>query len=480
MRERIVKALILMLILALCMATPSLAAEQSGIGLDTFEEILDNIQKYQINSPDSGTLIHTAIDGMLESLNDPHTQYLSPAELKEFEELLEANYVGIGIQLEKGQQFPRVSKVYEDTPAWKAGIQPGDLIIKLDGTDTSQMSLDQIVQKMRGKDGTSVDLTIRRESRGDFEIQVVRATIIIPTVSTEMLDNDIGYIRIEMFGESTADEFRTRLGGLLLQGAHRLILDLRDNPGGLVNSVAAVTGNFVEPGTSVVSLRERDGQVTSYPAVGMPIAQGIPVIALVNGNSASAAEIMAGDLQDFGIAKLIGSRTYGKGTAQVGIPLKEGGALIVTIAQFYTPKGRFIDGVGLEPDIQVLTPDLVTVAARRQLEPPAAISVLFQIGLNNAMVDGISVPLTEKLQQIGGEYYLPARFTLEALGYQVFWQSYNNSIRISDLKTDTVLKLGQEIISENGFSYIPVSKLSSLGINIKVEGQKMLLERSWQ
>jgi carboxyl-terminal processing protease len=368
MRKRAFVALILVLSLILCSAAPSPAAESSAAGLDKLEEILSNIETYHLNNPDSDILINGAINGMIDSLNDPHTMYLTPEQLNNFKGTLEGKYIGVGIQLQAGEKYPIVSDTIDNSPARTAGIKPGDLITKVDGFDTSKETLENVTQKIRGPEGTTVRLTISSKGLGEYDIQLVRTKITIKTVSGEIMEGNIGYIKLSIFGTDTPDEFRKTLGDLILRGADKLILDLRDNPGGLLNVVIQISGNFIEPCDVAVSVVGRDNKKIDYCSEGVPIAKNIPMVVLVNGNSASASEILAGTLQDYGLAILMGSQTYGKGTVQSVIPLETGGVLVITTARYYTPKGRVIDGIGLTPDIKVTDPGLIINEAKNYLK----------------------------------------------------------------------------------------------------------------
>lgn len=491
MRRNILPVLFLSFILTLCFAGMSLAVENSAVGTDTFEEILNDVQTLHISSPDSDTLVRGAVDGLLDSLKDPYTVYLPPEELKDFNGALDGDYVGVGIHLQPGEQYPKVLDAIERSPASEAGIKPGDMIIKVDGVDVSKEPLGTVVQKIRGPEGTKVRLTIRREGAADLELELTRSNINTPTVYGKILDDGVGYIRINTFGVHTAGEFKKSLGSLIQQGAKKLILDLRDNPGGVLQAAVRISGNFVESGQVAVSTVDRGGQRLEYRTEEAPIGKGMPVLALVNQNSASAAEILAGALQDFGVATLIGGQTYGKGTVQAVLPLKAGGALKITIAKYHTPKDRVIDGKGLSPDIQVLTPELSLAVAQRYFKKPEKNTVVFEADKPDVWVNGSAVQLRQPVVQQSGATYLPLRFVFEALGYRVDWQAGDGSIKITGSKSDVVFYpddgritlSGQNIpgseplLYEDGTAYIPVSDVSLLNIDVKLDGSNISIEK---
>jgi len=485
-----VAGLVLVLLLLLCFAVPA-AAESQDAGIHTFEEVYDYIRTMHISKPDPGDLMRGAVDGMIDRLEDPYTEYLSPEDLKDFSSVIDGDYVGVGVQLLPGEEYPEVTGIIENSPASKSDIRPGDLIIRVDGADVAKESLNRIVQKIRGPENTKVRLTIRRKDVGDFEVELVRSDIDLPTVNGRMLSGDIGYVRINTFGYSSAKEFERTVADLVRQGADKIMMDLRDNPGGVLQSAVNICGNFVDTGTLVVSTVDRNGGKTEYRTEESPVFKGLPVAVLINTNSASASEILAGALQDYGAALLLGSRTYGKGTVQAVIPLEEGGALKLTVAKYYTPKDRVIDGAGLVPDRQVLTPDLQVPVAMSFLSRLEKNVVVFDLEKNEVQLNGNPVPFRQKtFQSSSGEVYLPLRFVFEALGYRVDWRP-DNSVMVTGNGSGMIFNPGDGIVSsggrnvegaepllyEDGTNYVPVSDLTLLGLNVKVDGGKVTVEK---
>ncbi len=490
LRKKSIRLLAAFLFFTFLAAAPChLAAESRDAGVDTLEEILNCIVDLHISKPDSDALIEGAIGGLLDSLKDPYTEYLSPVQTKDFSDFFEGDYAGVGIHMEPGNDYPRVIGIIDHTPADKAGIKPGDLIVKVDGVDVAREPLGEIVYKIRGPEGTHVRLTVRRAGAGDMDFKIMRAKIDIPTVSGTILDGDTGYIRISTFGKETGNEFDKVLEDLIRQGAAKLVLDLRDNPGGIVYSAFKICGNFIEPGQMVVSTLNRSGDREEYGAEGNPIGRGMRVAVLVNQNSASAAEILAGALQDYGAAVLVGNRTYGKGTMQAVVQLNAGGVLKITTDRCRTPKGRVIDGAGIHPDIQVLTPELAQVAALRYLNQQRKSTVIFQTGNAGAMVNGSAVEAGRVLLR-EDTVYLPLRFVFEALGYRVDWRADDCSIKIAGNGTEALYYPGNECVSlngavfpglgapvsENGDTFIPASSLSLFSIKVKFEGDEIIVE----
>jgi len=491
-RKKAFLAFVLVLTLALTFGfmAPGLEAESPAVGGETFEEIFSYIQSLHISSPDTGDLQQGAIKGLMESLNDPYSEYLLPEQLSSFNEALDGEYVGVGVQLQPDENYPRVLSTMEGSPAAAAGIRPGDLVIKVDGTDISNEPLGEIVQKIRGPEGARVDLTIRRVGASDMDFQLIRASISTPTVSGNMLDESTGYIRIATFGEPTDAEFRKILSELIRQGAANLILDLRDNPGGMLQSAVKITSSFIAPGQVVVSTVDRNGEQVEYRAEDFPIGRNLNLAVLVNQNSASAAEIVAGALQDHGAATIVGERTYGKGTVQAMIPLKAGGALKLTISRYHTPNDRVIDGTGLEPDIKVVSPNLVLPMARSCLSPKVKNTVYLKIGGQEADVNGFNVPGVQVIQQ-QGVVYLPLRFVFEALGYRVDWLAADNSVKVSKSGLEAIISPGSGTIGinrqnyplagpikfEGSETYISLQDLKPFKVSIVFEEGKILIEK---
>lgn len=294
-----------------------------------------------------------AIKGMLDSLGDPHTGYVDP-QLYKFEQSdLEGAFDGIGAQV--GIQNRRLTVIapMEGSPAEKAGIRPGDLILQIDGKDTTGMSVAEAVSKIRGQRGTKVKLSLLHEGdKRPTEVEIVRDQIKLPSTSRKILPGNIGYVRLAFFSEKVKDELKPVLESLVKGQVDGLVLDLRNNPGGLLDETISVASQFIKQGVVAYQV-DKDGKKTEYPVRPGGIATDIPMVVLVNKGSASASEILAGAIQDSGRAVVIGEETFGKGSVNRFHELSDGSALYVTFARWLTPKGRLIEGKGLLPDIEV-------------------------------------------------------------------------------------------------------------------------------
>ena len=322
---------------------------------------MDVVKSRYIEVVPPETLMNGAIKGMVNSLGDPYSIYMDAKMYKEFRMETEGSFSGVGIVISVKDKMLTVVSPIEGTPGEKAGIRSGDQILKIDGKETKDMALDEAVGKIRGKEGTEVNLTLRRgEVMKDYKL--MRANIQIKTVSSRMTPEKIAVIRLAMFNEQTAGEFYKQYEAMEAQGMKALILDLRDNPGGLLDSSVRVSGKLVPKGP-VVSVVTRDGETEVHRSELAKVKY--PLVVLVNGGSASASEIVAGAVQDTGAGTLIGTKTFGKGSVQSIMKLSSDTAIKLTIAKYATPKNRFINGIGIEPDIKVENPEIKNDAQPR-------------------------------------------------------------------------------------------------------------------
>jgi carboxyl-terminal processing protease len=333
------------------------SALDKGIYKDvkTFNEVLDMVKKNYVDEVDTQTLIRGAINGMIKSL-DPHSAFMTPDLYKELEVETQGRFGGIGIEITLLKDILTVVSPIEDTPAFNAGVKSGDQIIKIDGKSTKDISIMEAVKKLRGPKDTKVTITIMRENMTKpKDIELTRAIIQVKSVKTKNFDDNIGYIRIASFHERTADDVRKALKEVVekqhpLKG---LVLDLRNDPGGLLIQAIEVSDMFLKSGM-IVSTR---GRTKNMETKAMARDNGneitCPMVVLVNEGTASAAEIVAGALQDNGRALIVGTQTFGKASVQTVIPLEDGSALKLTTARYYTPKGRSIQAEGIKPDIVI-------------------------------------------------------------------------------------------------------------------------------
>jgi carboxyl-terminal processing protease len=365
MRNRSHKAPIIILALALAVAvalpllprttTARAAGDADYQRMRVFTEVLGEIEQKYVEKKTTDELITEALKGMVSSL-DPHSSYLTPDEYKDLQIETKGSFQGVGIEITLKDSILTVVSPIEGTPAFLAGVHPGDRIIKIDGKLTKGMSLTDAVKMIRGPKGTKVTLTILREGAAKLQdIAINRELIPLRSVRFNILEDGYGYVRIASFQEDTTQDLVKALR--VLQGQKvplkGLVLDLRNDPGGLLQEAVSVSDQFLKEGVIVSTKGRLPNQQMLFRATNHPTAQDYPVIVLVNNGSASASEIVAGALQDNKRALVLGTPTFGKGSVQTIIPLEDKGALRLTTARYYTPNGRSIQAKGIEPDLVV-------------------------------------------------------------------------------------------------------------------------------
>jgi len=351
-----------------------LAVSGTYDNLKVFTEVLSLIEANYVEDVKSEDLINGSIKGMLRTL-DPHSSYMTPDIFKEVQVETEGEFGGLGIEITIKNEILTVVAPIEDTPADRAGLKPNDKVLKIGGESTKDMSIMEAVKKMRGKEGTKVIITIMRdgfEEPKDFEI--VRDIIKVKSVKYQIMDETVGYIKIKSFTKNTSEELDAALKSVTKNPIIGLILDLRNDPGGLLNQAVEVCNRFLEKGQLVVYIKgKREEQNLKFSSSGRNPYLDFPMIVLVNAGSASASEIVAGALQDLKRAVVVGTTTFGKGSVQTIIPLSDGSALRLTTAKYYTPKGRLIQGKGIAPDIIVEEPVLTAKTTTGHPESPTIV-----------------------------------------------------------------------------------------------------------
>ena len=316
------------------------------------------IESYQVDADKKPVadeeLLHGAAKGMVEAWKDPYTRFVSPKQLKDEEIELEGRYGGLGMYIGDRDGMVLVISPMEDSPAEKVGLKPKDQIVKIDDEVVVGWTSDRVVQKLRGEPDTKVTVWVRREGEEELlSFEITREIIKLKSVRYEMLSDDIGYLKLTQFKHSTGDEARSGIKDLIKQGMRALILDLRNNGGGLLDASVKISSMFLKDGMVVETKGRSDRANDKYYVNKSDFLTNVPMVVLINGGSASASEIVAGALNDRGRAKLIGEKSFGKGSVQTLFPLTDGSGVYVTIARYYTPSGKVIDHVGLSPDIEV-------------------------------------------------------------------------------------------------------------------------------
>jgi carboxyl-terminal processing protease len=324
--------------------------------LNLFGDVFERVRADYVDSVSDEKLIEAAINGMLGSL-DPHSSYLNPKNYKDMQVQTRGEFGGLGIEVTMENGYVKIVSPIDDTPAYRAGLQSGDLITAIDKDPVQGMTLSEAVEKMRGRVNSDILLTIRRKDREPFDVTLTRAVIKIQSVRSRLEGGDIGYIRITSFSEQTSNgvesaykKLQRDAGEGKLKG---LVLDLRNNPGGLLDQAVKVSDEFLDKGEIVSTRSRKPEDAQRFNAKSGDVAEKIPVVVLINGGSASASEIVAGALQDHRRAIVMGTRSFGKGSVQTIIPLGQHGAIRLTTAQYFTPSGRSIQAKGIDPDVVV-------------------------------------------------------------------------------------------------------------------------------
>jgi carboxyl-terminal processing protease len=323
--------------------------------LGLFGDVLDQVDRQYVTPVDDKKLIQSALEGMLTSL-DPHSDYLTPEAYNDLQDQTRGEYGGLGLEIQSDEGAVKVISPIDGTPAARAGIKSEDYILAVDGQNILGMSVSDAVKEMRGKPGQAVTLTIGRKGVDPFDVKLVRE-IINPPAVVSRLEGDYGYLKLSTFNEKATDETLAAINALRAKNPKMkgLVLDLRNDPGGLLDQAVGVASLFLDGG-EIVSQRGRDPHdIESYPAKGHDMLNGLPIVVLVNSGTASASEIVAGALQDRHRAAIVGVTSFGKGSVQTVIPLRGGldGALKLTTARYFTPSGRSIQKTGIQPDLEV-------------------------------------------------------------------------------------------------------------------------------
>ncbi|AAO36969.1 peptidase S41 [Clostridium tetani] len=307
----------------------------------------------EINEKD---LEEGAIKGLANSLKDPYTVFMTKKEYDDFNTQTEGNYSGVGIQLQAKDNKIVIVDIFEESPARKAGILPKDEIEKVNDIPVDGSQLEKAVSLMKGVEGSEVKLTLFRKDKGNFDVNLKRSKINLKTVAGQMLDEDVALVQVTMFDENTAKNFKSELDKLKSQGMKGLVLDLRGNPGGVLDECVDMVSNFVPKGKTIVSTMDKYKSERKYKSKGGNYV-GLPLVVLTNEGSASASEIFAGAIRDYKIGTLVGEKTFGKGLVQTLYETGEGTALKITISKYYTPNGENINKIGIKPDVEVKYPE---------------------------------------------------------------------------------------------------------------------------
>jgi carboxyl-terminal processing protease len=432
---------------------------ESGFNSPAFRKFLtaytDLRNKYYQPESDQA-LLNGAIDGMTKSLNDPFTNYFPPADATQFRNMLSGSYVGIGVMIEQVDHQTVVHSVMKNAPAEKAGIRPQDVIVKVDGKSVEGMSLEAVSQLIMGPKGTPVTLTIKRPSAPDqlLNIRIVRDQVTKQTVFSKMLDDHVGYLQITVVADNTAEEVKQHLADLTRSGARSVIVDLRGNPGGYLEEAVKIAGQFIPKGRVVVQTvgRNSDPNKMLSPGPGTTL----PVVVLMDQNTASAAEILAAALHEDLGAPLVGTRSYGKGTMQETTSFADGSSLKYTVGKWLTPNGEWIHKKGLQPTVPVAMPDYASLhpldSGKLPLRPDqnnsdvaTAQKMLAALGYPVQRRDGyFDASTASAVKQFQSHEHLPASGIVDQKTAQQLWDVFSELLA----KSDTQLQKAEQVAAE--------------------------------
>ncbi|WP_221468970.1 S41 family peptidase [Cohnella nanjingensis] len=418
------------------------------------DEIRQLLEQYHISKPTDETLDDAAIDGMIDSLGDPYTEYFSEEEMKGFTNLLEQTFVGIGIVMTEDYKTVYIEDVISGSPAEQAGLLPGDAILSVDGVSMTGKTIADVQRASQGVEGTTVKIGVKRGDK-KFQFPVTRKTVHMPTASSKMMGDGVAYLDLNGFSSDAGAKFANELAQLERQDIRSLVIDLRNNGGGYVDQAQLIASQFIADGV-LAHLKDRDGNDTPLTVKGQ--TKPYPVWILVNGGSASASELLSGALQDYGIARLIGTKTYGKGVVQRLVPVSSGGTLKVTVQEYLTPNGNHVDKVGLQPDLSVEGSLEQLMAAFRAA---GGHTLTLTAGKGAAVVNGVRVAQPALTVQKNGVWYIRTKLGANVAEASVRYDAQTKQI---ELKRDGAsnrasVKDGQ-VLMVDGTSYLDVRLLA--------------------
>ncbi|MGB8956079.1 MAG: S41 family peptidase [Tumebacillaceae bacterium] len=413
----------------LVLPTASASAMVAKEDVDTLIQVYTQLADGHYTHPNQDKLLQAAIEGMLNEINDPFTSYMSPEEYQGFVGAIEQSFAGIGVAFTAAGNEGAliVNEVYKGTPAEKAGLQKGDRVLAVDGVAVTADNASDLPAKIRGQEGTTVVLTVKQGTEEPKQVTITRANIELPLTHSEDLGDGIGYIQLMSFGDRSADEFSTALTDLQKKNIQSLVIDLRGNGGGHVLPALQIADTFLGKGT-ILRTHDQEGTVQDVEADSE--VNNLPLVVLIDGNSASASEMLAGALQKNGRAKLVGTQSYGKGTMQAPQELPNGGYLKLSVDRWELADGTSPDKVGLTPDVRITSSNPVSAlnAAMQLLKPTRTQELSFSrtdatAKLNGHEMANVPQPFVE------GTAYLPLRFTAESLGAQVDWVAAESAVK---------------------------------------------------
>lgn len=450
------RTMILMLAFGLLPAAATAEEKAAGQASAQLNQVYQLIEQFHVSGIDKDKLAEAAIKGMLETLDDPYSVYMNEKEWNEFNSSLEQNYVGIGVALVQEEDGYFINEVFPNSPAEQAGLLRGDYIVSVEGSEVAPGNIDAVVEKILGPEGTSVTVGFRRGSE-TFDKKMDRQRIQIPVVASRFFEGGVGYIQLTSFSHDADEKFAASLAELRSKDIRSLVVDLRGNPGGLLDTAANIASQFIQDGV-LIHTKDRnnvDEEYTIKNGQSVPF----PVYVLIDQNSASASEVLSGALQDYKLATLIGTKSYGKGSVQNIYNLSSGGVLKLTIEEYLTPNMRQVNKVGLTPDIEVdsSVPQLIAALKTAGLENVALKLRKRELELNG-QVFGTAVNVLRE----DGRVYVPARVLAALTGSKVEWNDSVGAVELWKGGERQIFSPDGAMKLEQGTSYLDLETFRSL------------------
>jgi carboxyl-terminal processing protease len=445
-------ALLLAFVIAFSGAPAAVYADKAA----QLEEIRELLDRYHISNPDESVLGASDIDSMLEALNDPYTEYFDEEEWAEFNNSLEQTYYGAGVALAEEDGIIYAQYVIPDSPAAKAGLQTGDALISADGHSLIGTSIAGVQQRVLGPKGTTVNLEIERNGKR-MTFSIVRGEVHYPPARGLLMGNGVGYLELNGFTSDASKRFIEQLDKLERSGMKSLIIDLRNNSGGYMLEAQKIASLFIENG---VMAHLVSGEGNEFPLIVAGGGKSYPITVLVNANSASASELLAGALQDYGVATLIGTKTYGKGVVQTLYYLKNGGVLKLTVQEYFTPKWRKVDQAGIEPDVNVEGTVEQLIAAYKHA---GGKKIVVDFWKGFFFLNGVDMarPNSAVFQQ--NKWYVNLRLAAALVGAEVGYDKQSGTISLNkDGKAYQWKKGDPALINRDGYNLIEITKLQNI------------------